>query len=121
LLGFIIPKIMKAARHLLLTTVLACGAFPWSAARADASAPSSAPFLAGSAPDRRPDAAPRILNALALDRRIALHGIAEPPPASLKFLDDQGGWYTPFDQPGMPGRYDLRGWHAAPPSPQPTK
>ena len=27
------------------------------------------------------------------------------------FLEDQGNWYTPFNHPGMTGRYDIRGWH----------
>jgi hypothetical protein len=41
----------------------------------------------------------------------ALTGISQPYPDSLRFLEDQGNWYTPFDRPGMTGRYDLRGWH----------
>ena len=41
----------------------------------------------------------------------ALHGIASPYPASLRFLEDQGNWYTPFDHPGATGRYDIRNWH----------
>lgn len=41
----------------------------------------------------------------------ALHGVSRPYPYSLRFLEDQGNWYTPFNRPGMPGRYDIRGWH----------
>jgi len=41
----------------------------------------------------------------------ALHGVDKPVPASLAWLKDQGAWYTPFNHPGMPGSYDLRGWH----------
>ncbi len=41
----------------------------------------------------------------------ALHGITQPYPQSIKFLEAQGNWHTPFNHPGMPGRYDLRGWH----------
>jgi hypothetical protein len=41
----------------------------------------------------------------------ALTGISQPFPYSLRFLEDQGNWYTPFNRPGMPGRYDIRGWH----------
>lgn len=72
-------------------------------------------YVAGTAPDRRPEAAPRIT---AFDKSPAWYataraGIAEPYPASLKFLDDQGGWYTPFTRPGMTGPYDIRGLHAA--------
>ncbi len=34
------------------------------------------------------------------------------PPASLvRMKGSQGEWYTPFSRPGMPGPYDLRGWH----------
>jgi hypothetical protein len=29
-------------------------------------------------------------------------GVVEPIPISLKFLNDQGAWYTPFDQAGCP-------------------
>jgi hypothetical protein len=43
----------------------------------------------------------------------ALTGISEPIPPSLRFLESQGAWYTPFNRPGMPGRYDIRGWHVA--------
>lgn len=42
----------------------------------------------------------------------AVTGVEEPYPASLQFLESQGRWYTPFNRPGMPGRYDIRGWHA---------
>lgn len=73
-------------------------------------------FVAGSTPQRRPAGAPVIktFTAGAEWRKAALTGIGEPLPPSLKFLDHQGAWYTPFDQRGMPGYYDLRGMHAAP-------
>ena len=45
-----------------------------------------------------------------------MHGIEPPYPESLRFLNDQGGWYTPFIAPGMTGPYDIRGWHSAPAS-----
>jgi hypothetical protein len=51
-------------------------------------------------------------------RQNALRGISEPIPASLKFLNDQGAWYTPFDRAGMPGYYDLRQLHAMPAKPK---
>lgn len=74
------------------------------------------PFVAGTTPDRRPEAAPRIstfkLGPDAL--RSATKGVEKPHPQSLRFLDNQGAWYTPFDRPGMPGPYDIRGLHAAP-------
>jgi hypothetical protein len=41
----------------------------------------------------------------------ALTGLAAPYPSSFSFLENQGAWYTPFIHPGMPGYYDLRGWH----------
>jgi hypothetical protein len=40
-------------------------------------------------------------------------GVDKPYPASLSWSRDQGSWYTPFNNPGMPGRYDIRGWHKA--------
>ncbi len=43
--------------------------------------------------------------------REALTGVERPYPYSLKFLEDQGAWYTPFNRPGMTGRYDIRHWH----------
>jgi len=41
----------------------------------------------------------------------ALRGVEKPIPPSLRFLEDQGAWFTPFNRPGMRGRYDLRGMH----------
>lgn len=70
--------------------------------------------VAGTAPDARPPEAPR-LESFAKDGawyRRALTGITPPYPASLRFLEDQGAWYTPFNVPGMTGRYDIRTWHA---------
>lgn len=104
---------MKSSRLWMPAVTLALSAAAWAAAGAYP--------LAGSEPDRRPQTAPRIVAPPPQDRRIVLHGIAEPIPASLKFLDDQGSWYTPFAHPGMTGLYDLRGWHTSPPSLQPTK
>ena len=73
----------------------------------------AADFVAGVAPDRRPEGAPRI-SAVVHPRawyEKALTGIGRPYPVSLFFLDAQGDWYSPFTVPGMTGRYDLRGWH----------
>ena len=69
--------------------------------------------VAGTAPDRRPDGAPviaRLEHDGAWFRR-ALTGVERPYPWSLRFLDDQGAWHTPFNRPGMTGPYDIRGWH----------
>lgn len=41
----------------------------------------------------------------------ALTGGEPPYPASLRFLEDQGAWHTPFTHPGMTGPYDIRRWH----------
>ena len=48
----------------------------------------------------------------------ALTGVVEPYPHSLRFLEDQGAWHTPFDRPGMTGPYDIRGWHLQPQKPE---
>jgi hypothetical protein len=34
------------------------------------------------------------------------------PQTGLGFMKDQGAWYTPFNQPNLAGRYDIRGLHA---------
>jgi hypothetical protein len=44
----------------------------------------------------------------------ALDGVSQPYPGSLRFLEDQGAWHTPFNRPGMTGPYDIRGWHQTP-------
>lgn len=73
----------------------------------------NAPYIAGVQPDQRPAGAPRIAayQKPADWQARATHGVGQPHPASLKFLNDQGGWYTPFTRAGMPGRYDIRHWH----------
>lgn len=71
------------------------------------------PFVAGLAPDRRPVDAP-VITALNKDDdwyETALFGVVPPYPSSLRFLEDQGHWFTPFKRPGMTGPYDIRGWH----------
>ncbi|MCG6862357.1 MAG: hypothetical protein LJE70_13940 [Chromatiaceae bacterium] len=69
--------------------------------------------VAGLEPDRRPEAAPVITEVAKQEDwyRRALSGIEPPPLPRLRFLEDQGGWYSPFNHPGMTGRYDIRGWH----------
>jgi hypothetical protein len=69
--------------------------------------------VAGVNPDRRPADAP-VISVYVKDGdwyRRSLRGIERPYPSSLKFLEDQGAWYTPFNRPGMTGRYDIRNWH----------
>ena len=72
------------------------------------------PFVAGTTPDRRPESAPRVTQLLRNDAWLeqATIGITKPHPP-LSFLSDQGAWFTPFNVPGMPKPYDIRGLHAA--------
>jgi hypothetical protein len=71
-------------------------------------------FVAGVNPAQRPENAPVIQEfkkeRVWYDR--AVTGIIPPFPASFSFLDDQEAWYTPFNNPGMLARYDIRNWHA---------
>ena len=69
--------------------------------------------IAGIEPSQRPAGAP-LIEWVQHDQawfEHALTGIQKPYSRSLYFLDNQGNWYTPFNRPGMPGRYDIRGWH----------
>lgn len=102
---------MKTLRHRIPATLVASIAFVLSQA---VFAASGATAIAGRAAHERPANAPRLTADAPLDRTQALHGVSEPLPPGLKFLDRQGGWYTPFTRPGMPGPYDLRGWHSNP-------
>jgi len=76
-------------------------------------ADSDLPFIAGVKPDRRPETAPKITEMVKDGAWYghALTGVDAPYPASLRFLEDQGAWFTPFTRPGMNGPYDIRGWH----------
>lgn len=69
--------------------------------------------IGGVTPDRRPENA--LFATLAPKtyawHRWALRGIQPPYPYSLRFLVDQGNWYTPFIRPNMTGLYDWRGLH----------
>lgn len=92
----------------LMTAALICGI---AVSSKSVAAGSDFP-IAGLNPSERPAGAPVIRQ---LQRpqswfAHALTGITPPYPPSLKFLEDQGDWYTPFIHPGMPGRYDIRGW-----------
>jgi hypothetical protein len=71
------------------------------------------PLVAGLKPAQRPVGAPTVVrfDQSAAWRAAALRGIREPQ-TGLGFLKDQGAWYTPFNQPNLPGRYDIRGLHA---------
>ena len=93
---------MRVFAVVSLVTALSFPLTPTVAAAAPA-------YVAGTKPDRRPEGAPT--KGAAFDKSAALRGVAEPIPPSLKFLDDQGGWYTPFAHAGMLGPYDIRGLH----------
>jgi hypothetical protein len=69
--------------------------------------------VAGVDPSQRPQGAPVITEVVRSPDwyKTALTGVSQPYPESLRFLENQGNWYTPFIHPGMPGYYDLRGWH----------
>lgn len=87
--------------------------FPVLGIGAEAAAP-----VAGLAPFERPAGAPVVRNVARTPewRAKVTHGIAQPLPSGLAFLNDQGAWYNPFVQPGMPGYYDIRGWHKKAPA-----
>ncbi len=69
--------------------------------------------VAGLTPDQRPAGAPVIKEMKKTPEWYtnALRGVSEPYPYSLKFLENQGAWYTPFIYSGMKAPYDIRGWH----------
>lgn len=69
--------------------------------------------IAGTTPSQRPAGAPVITEFVKPEGWYsqALYGVERPYPYSLRFLEDQGAWHTPFNRPGMPGPYDLRGWY----------
>ena len=69
--------------------------------------------IAGIQPAERPASAPVIaeVHRDGAWYQQALTGVSRPYPNSLKFLENQGNWHTPFNHPGMPDGYDIRGWH----------
>ena len=69
--------------------------------------------IAGTQPSQRPVGAPTIEAVLKQPDwyKRALTGVSQPYPQSLYFLENQGNWDTPFNRPGAPGRYDIRGWY----------
>ena len=68
------------------------------------------PFVAGLDPAVRPAGAPVVASFEQTPawKAQALKGI-DPPHVGLRFLDDQGAWYTPFNHPNQKGPYDIRG------------
>lgn len=94
-------------RHFVITIgmMLMIGGSAW--------ADESVTFVSGVNPSVRPVSAPSVMM-VSKDARwyqTALKGVMPPYPNSLRFLDEQGAWYTPFTEAGMTGRYDIRGWH----------
>ncbi len=94
-------------RQAIIKAILLAGLFATaSTARAE--------FIAGVKPDQRPEGAP-VITEYKKDGAWytrALTGVIPPYPSSLRFLEDQGAWFTPFIHPGMTGPYDIRGWHS---------
>jgi len=68
--------------------------------------------VAGLRPDQRPAGAPVVERFEQSEawKAQALKGVGEPR-TGVGFLNDQGAWYTPFNRPNMPGRYDIRQLH----------
>ena len=79
-----------------------------------AAASACAEGIAGLNPSVRPAGAPVISEAAKPEGWYshALNGVTKPYPASLRFLVDQGAWFSPFIHAGMTGPYDIRGWHS---------
>lgn len=96
---------MNSMKRRLALMVVLCLPHAWALAEED--------YIAGSAPDTRPAHAPKQAqyNKSSEWYCRALTGIAQPYPFSLRFLEDQGGWYSPFIVAGMTGPYDIRNWH----------
>ncbi len=93
-------------KALAVTAVLVAATARW----ADAS---DVDFVAGVEPSKRPATAPTLTETKKGSGWYteALTGVDRPYPYSLRFLEDQEAWYTPFTRPGMIGPYDIRGWH----------
>lgn len=72
-------------------------------------------YIAGVSPHQRPASAP-VMRVSDRDRSPVrqFRGVAKPYPLSLRFAKYHGGWFTPFTEPGMTGRYDLRAHHQPP-------
>ena len=98
---------MRKVQRTLLATYLV-SALLWVV-----TGPAAAYPVAGVEPSQRPADAPviRELEKGEAWYRRAVFGISTPYPSSLRFLDQQGAWHTPFNHPGMTAPYDIRGWH----------
>jgi len=106
-----LAQLIKMNRNRWLGKVL--GGFIIAVSSYNLSAAEGDILVAGVHPDQRPANAP-VIAQLQKDRAWydnALRGVIPPFPPSLRFVEDQGNWYTPFTRPGMVSRYDIRGWH----------
>jgi len=74
----------------------------------------NASFIAGENPSQRPNV-PKI-EKVQKDMnwyKNALKGISDPIPVDiLKMTYSQGNWHTPFTQPNLLDKYDIRGLHS---------
>lgn len=99
---------MRVTQGSLAATIVLCAVLA-------ASGQAAGQDIAGLSPSVRPPSAPVLTeypkNKAWYDQ--ALLGVEQPYPASLRFLEDQGAWFSPFIHPGMNGPYDIRDLHAA--------
>jgi len=113
---------IPGARHwtrggMAAVALVAAAALPFSVQAADGGGSGKDKekilYVAGTHPQKRPEAAPTVTTfdkgEAWWDR--ALAGISKPYPRSLRFLEAQGAWYTPWIYPGMKKPYDIRNLH----------
>lgn len=69
--------------------------------------------VAGIGPQGRAPTSPvmRLATVDAAMKGRRLQGVSTPWPGNLARIAEQGVWYSPMFQAGMPGRYDLRQLH----------
>ena len=103
----------RAASIGLLAVLAVAAMAPVAALRAQETQSVQSAFVAGTVPGQRPQGAPTLTQFEKPDGWYSrsLTGLQRPFPQSFRFLEDQQGWYTPFNHPGMTGPYDIRGWH----------
>ncbi len=105
---------LSVASILALATALIPASSPtWAHTQADTQPGRHIAWVGGTTPSVRPPGAPvvRQFDKPAGWYTKALTGVVPPYPGSLRFLEDQANWYTPFDHPGMIAPYDLRNLH----------
>ena len=104
----------RAASIGLLAVLAGASMAPVASLRAQETQSVQSVFVAGTAPGQRPQGAPTLTQFEKPDGWYSrsLTGLQRPYPPSFRFLEDQQGWFTPFNHPGMTGPYDIRGGHA---------